>query len=491
MSGGLEINYEPEPTAAEFHACDDFCRGILGPVGSGKSVACTLEMFIRGCSQRPVRDAKGRMIRKSRWAAIRNTYPELKTTTIKTFQDWFPPEIAKFRWDIPITCTINMRLADGTWMDLEIIFIAMDRPQDVNKLKSLELTGAWLNEAAELPKAALDMATSRVGRFPSKREGGPIWRGIIMDTNPPDDDHWYYNLAEEEKPQIKLENGSILKYTFFRQPQALLDLGTDYAPNPTAENIRNLEGGYDYYFQQIPGKTREWVRVFVQGQYGTVHDGKRVYPEYSDGDHCAMENLEPTRGLPLLLGWDFGLTPACIIAQWNVKGRLEVIDELVSEDMGIRQFAREIVKPHLLNHYSGLYIGASIGDPAGGQRSQQSQELTCLKELAMAGIPTEPAFTNEFIARREAVTGLLTRRDGFIINPKCKVVRKGFNGGYKFERVKIGGDVRYRDVPSKNRYSHPHDALQYIALHVEQSITRSLRRSYRREVRPANAAGWT
>lgn len=492
MTAGVEIRYTPEATPSAFHACDDFCRGILGPVGSGKSVACTLEMFMRACRQRPIRDMKGRYVRKSRWAAIRNTYPELKTTTIKTFQDWFPPEIAKFKWDIPITSTIEIRLGDGTWVHAEVVFIAMDRPQDVNKLKSLELTGAWLNEAVELPKAALDMATSRVGRYPGKREGGPSWRGIIMDTNPPDDDHWYYTMAEEEKPQVKLPSGEVLKYSFFRQPPALLDDGRGgYIPNPDAENVKNLEGGFDYYFQQIPGKTREWLRVFVQGQYGTVHDGKRVYPEYSDGDHCALHDLIVTPGLPILLGWDFGLTPACVIAQYNPRGRLEVIEELVAEEMGIRQFAHEVVKPHLLNEYAGIHIGASIGDPAGNQRSQQSQELTCIKELRLAGLPTEPAVTNEFVARREAVAGLLRRRDGFVLSPKCKSLRKGFNGGYKFERVQVAGDERFKDVPSKNRYSHPHDALQYIALHIEDSILRKMRRSYRRNIQHASAAGWT
>ena len=284
---GVEIRYQPEPTPALFHASNDFCRGVMGPVGSGKSVACTLEMFIRGATQRPVTISNGKRVRKSRWAAIRNTYPELKTTTIKTFQDWFPPEIATFRWDIPITARIHTQLSDGTWLDCEVIFIAMDRTQDVNKLKSLELTGAWLNEAAELPKAALDMATSRVGRYPGKRDGGPSWRGIIMDTNPPDDDHWYYTLAEEEKPQIKMASGEVLRYTFWRQPPALLERNDQYIPNPDAENTDNLEGGYDYYYQQIPGKTREWIKVFIMGQYGTIHDGRPVYPEWSDGDHMS------------------------------------------------------------------------------------------------------------------------------------------------------------------------------------------------------------
>jgi hypothetical protein len=50
------------------------------------------------------------------------------------------------------------------------------------------------------------------------------------------------------------------------------------------------------------------------------------------------------------------------------------------------------------------------------------------------------------------------------VDPKCKVVRKGFNGGYKYRRIQVTGEERYTDEPMKNAYSHPHDALQYLAL---------------------------
>ncbi len=32
------------------------------------------------------------------------------------------------------------------------------------------------------------------------------------------------------------------------------------------------------------------------------------------------------------------------------------------------------------------------------------------------------------------------------------------------KRVQVGGDERYHDVPNKNRYSHPCEAVQYVML---------------------------
>ena len=202
----------------------------MGPVGSSKSSACCMEVFTRACEQKAFLG-----VRRSRWAVIRNTYPELKSTTIKTWMEWFG--FAQMRYDSPITSLINLPLPDGTKVELEVMFFPMDRPEEIGKLKSLELTGAWINEVGEMPKAVLDMCTQRVGRFPAVRFGGPSWTGVVMDTNPPDDDHFYYRMAEKEHPK---------DWAFFRQPGGLLEMGGELKANPLAENIENLPGGHEY-----------------------------------------------------------------------------------------------------------------------------------------------------------------------------------------------------------------------------------------------------
>ena len=128
------LNYKPDgDTLKEFLKNKSFFRGIRGPVGSGKSVACCIEIIKTAITQEKSEDG----IRKSRWAVIRNTNPQLKTTTIKTWLDWFPEEDwGTFTWSVPYTHKIQK----GD-IDLEVIFLALDRPEDVKKLLSLELTG--------------------------------------------------------------------------------------------------------------------------------------------------------------------------------------------------------------------------------------------------------------------------------------------------------------------------------------------------------------
>mgnify|MGYP001593502366 CR=1 FL=1 len=452
----MEINYKAEPTASLFHRSSAFVRGLRGPIGTGKSVACCMEIVRRAAEQTAYNG-----VRRSRWAAIRNTYPELKSTTVKTWEDWVPEGVASTKFDSPIVSLLETDLPDGTKVECEVLFMSLERPADIKKLKSLDLTGVWINECSELPKAVLDMATGRVGRYPGKAMGGASWSGVIMDTNSPDDDHWYYKLAELNRPD---------GYEFFSQPGALLKVGDRYAPNPIAENVQNHILGYEYWLRQIPGKDAQWIKVFVLGEYGSVHDGKPVYNEYNDTLH--VKAINPIQGVQLKIGLDFGLTPAAVITQTDARGRLLVLDELCGEDMGISGFLDDVLIPQLMSVYPIFWAKKAemivcIADPAGSQRAQ-TDEKSCFDEVKAKKLKIRSAKSNAWLPRRGSVAWFLSKLSSgqpmFLIDPCCKMLRKGFNGGYKYRRIQVIGEERYTEEPMKNSYSHPHDALQYVAM---------------------------
>jgi hypothetical protein len=78
MSEDFSRDYVNAPTLYNFHLSDAFVRGAMGPIGSGKSVACVMEIMRRAGLQRVGPTGK----RRSRWAVIRNTYGELRDTTL-------------------------------------------------------------------------------------------------------------------------------------------------------------------------------------------------------------------------------------------------------------------------------------------------------------------------------------------------------------------------------------------------------------------------
>lgn len=452
----MEVNYVASPTGARFHNSDAFVRSLFGPIGSGKSVACVIEMFrISFNVQEPEYNTDYPFgVRKSRWVVVRNTYRELMDTTIQTFFDWYPASQGIFH-KMDMKFTTIQQLPDGTCAHVEFLFRALDKPDDIKKLLSLEVTGGWLNEAREIPKAIMDMLIGRLGRYPRKINGvgGATRHCLLMDTNPPDSDHWYYKLFEERKPS---------GYEIFYQPSGL---------SPEAENIQNLPD--NYYQNMISGKDQEWINVYVHGQYGFVQDGKPVFTSYKDDFHHTDNEIVIPSAWQIVVGIDFGLTPAAIFGCRSPSDQIIIFDELIAQDMDAKVFGR-LLKQKILTEYPNHKFQFT-GDPAGEQRAQ-SDSSTPFMMLQAGGISAAPAWTNDPLIRIGACLEPMKRLDsvgepGFIIGPKAKVIRKACAGGYKYKRLQVTGEERFTDVPDKNRYSHPADAMQYCLLGLGEGTT--------------------
>lgn len=446
--------YVPTATGALAHRDDDFVRVVMGPYGSGKSTWAINEIVRRACAMPTWYNGR----RRSRWGIVRNTSGELQSTTLQTWLNWFSGLGDISRRQKPIL-TYNHIFRDqfGT-VELELLFIALDRPDDVRRIKSLELTGCYINELSEVPKAALSHMKGRVNRYPSHSFcHEPYFAGVIADTNPPDEDHWIYNDFELQKHE---------GYKLYKQPPGLIKNKDDkWMRNEHADNAQNL--AKNYYENLAVGQTEEFIKVFCLGQYGTVGTGKRVYPEFNTDLH-AVDEIAAIQGEPIHLGWDGGLTPACIVVQLSERGQFRILKEYVGEDIGIRAFG-EFVLQRLKVDFPYNKVGISVFDPSGANRDQIMEDTSCIAELTSIGIKTEKARTNDLAPRLGAVRYFLNRMvDGnpaAIISRKgCPQTYKGFAKDYVFKRLAVSGEERYRDVPDKNKSSHPHDAVQYIAM---------------------------
>lgn len=425
--------------------------GIRGPFGSGKSVGCCFKI-LKSAMEMP-RDSDG--IRRSKWVVVRNTAPQLRDTTIQTWLRWVPED--KFGPFLRQAREHHIKFDD---VELTVLFRALDDDNDVRNILSLEVTGAWLNEAREIPWVIPKNLRGRLKRFPvrhsipidrwlikpdkndpeGKWSGEPYLSQIIMDTNSPDSEHWWYKFAEVDTPE---------GFKFYAQPSGL---------SPLAENRFNLSPSY--YREMMQGADEEWIKVHVMNEYGFIIDGKAVYPEYRDMVHC-VNDLNPIQGLPITRGWDFGLTPACIFLQVDPKGRVLVFDELVAEDMGVERFS-DLVVQHSLTKYGGFKF-QDYGDPAGMQKAQ-TDERTCFqilhtKNIMIEGGKQDPTIRIESV--KKALNTMVEGRPGFLLHSRCKQLRKGFFGAYQYRKLKVSGFAKYSDKPDKNSFSHPHDALQY------------------------------
>ena len=473
----------PGKVLQDYSDCRSRVSIIIGPLGSGKTVQTILKLLDLMCEQDFVKNKTSRhwKTRPSRILAVRNTYSELFTTTIK---DWLEihGELGPFNAGgrQPPHQTIEFNLTDGTKVVSEIIFIAFDRPDHVKKARGLQPTWIWLNEVKELDKSVIDMLDLRHGRYPTKAKEyvAPTHHGMIGDTNAPDTDHWLYHLAEEVRPK---------DWSFFKQPGGLVRVDNKWKPNHLAENLENLPGKMDYYVKGMEGKADDWISVNLANEYGYVSDGKPVHPWYIDSTHCMKEDFIPSLAHPIVLGFDFGRTPACVFVQKSAHMRWIAFDEFLAEDMGAVAFA-PLLKKYIDQKYPNFRF-KGWGDPSGDSGSQ-SDDRTPFMILRSAGIPCYPTYTNDIMIRRASLENPLKElcMDGkprFMITPDCVVTRKGLQGGFCYRRVQISGE-RYTDVPDKNKFSHPCEALEY-ALQGEGEGRRALVKENTNFVQPAVA----
>lgn len=454
----LKRVYYPSPTARFFHGSNMFVRHIMGPYGSGKSTICLMEILIRACNMPACLDG----IRRSKIVIIRNTSAELETSVYASWMTWFA-ELGTIRRRKRPVLTVEHTFNDGKGLvEMDVVFLALDNEDDLKKLKSTEFTMAYLNEVCELPEQLLPVVQGRIiNRYPAKSICPfPYFNGLIMDTNPPPTDHWLYHLFEIKKPET---------YQIFKQPAGLLKTEEGWVSNPNAENLNILNAdGKEYYVLQSKGATEEYIKVYCCGEYGVVITGKPVYPSYNDDLH-SIDDLPIDSESPIYMGWDFGLTPACIITQF-VMGQLRIIKEFVSDNCTVQDLVKFVVKPWLNKNVPPTIEIISDSDPSDPHAS--SDGTTSRQVLAENGIPTTPAITNNPIQRIDAVKDFLSSlsigKPSLILSKKgCPILRDGFLGKYHYKRLRVLNTNAYQDKPNKiHPVSDIHDALQYVALRI-------------------------
>jgi Terminase large subunit, T4likevirus-type, N-terminal len=444
-----------------------FVRIIMGPVGSGKTTALIMEILRRGIEQRPGPDG----VRRTRWAIVRQTLSQMKMTILLDMLSWFR---------LFATYKVSEQLVTLEFNDvrIEVYLIPLEEEEDQKRLLSMQLTGCAMNECTELSIDLVSAISGRCGRFPSKAEGGPSWFGVIGDCNAPTEGSDWWKMMEEDRPH---------DWQVFRQPSGL---------SPEAENVENLP---DKYYQRLADNpNRDWVRRYVECEYGEDPSGVAVFRDCFKRSFHTVDHLEPVMGKTIIVGQDFGRSPCSLICQPDFRGRLLVLEEVLAEDIGLETHVTRSLKPAL---YSDRYAGhlfAAVGDPSGVAKGNFLEEDS-FDVLRRMGIPAFPAPTNAIESRLAAVEQLLfQQRDGgpaiVIDRSRCPMLVRALNGAYRYERNQAG---LTKPLPEK---SHPAsdlaDALQYVCLVLNAGIVNFIAKRIKPKAktppkRKVGVAGWT
>lgn len=457
----MDLNAQFPPVLSAFMQDNSRHRFVLGPFGSGKSYANIIEVVRRAAMQAPGPDG----LRKSRFAVVRNTQPQLRDTTMKSWFDAIPNgSIGYYR---ETGKTFFIQTGD---IRSEILFRALDDSSDVKNLLSMELSAVWLNEFKDLERAIVDALDGRIGRYPRIADGGPSWEGIFGDSNFPTENSYWERMLEgydPDNPTVKKPNG----WKVFKQPPAMIQkIDGTYELNPIAENVIHLPK--NYYQHLVDGKSRDYIRTFVMCEYGHGLSGKPVHPAFSRDIHVAKSPLIPDKNNLLLISADFGLTPAIVATQQNAFGQVLVLDEIVTFGMGIERAIEEKLLPLIRRRFDGFEV-AVTGDPSGGTGSQ-ADETSCadiFRRYKRKGLGSvKLAYSNSPVHRQGALDHFLTRlvdngKPAFLVDPRCEWLIAALSGKYAFKKLKNG--MESSDV-EKSDWSHVAEALEYSCMHFER-----------------------
>lgn len=435
-------------------------RWLHGPIGSGKTSVnffdkLTLASEMPKCTRGPYAGH-----RLHRHLEVRDTYANLWSTTIKSWWSWFGPDVGNWTGGEgrKATHTLAFETPDKSLTYFEVVFQAI-QDQDVDAaLRGVEFTTANMGEADQQSGDVLPYLIGRAlqMRWPPKRffepGRGDYYTGVTGDMNPSDPENWTYDVFEEKRPA---------GHKMYKQPSGR---------GPNGENRQAISRATYEKMAEMNAHRPDWVRRMVDGLKGHSRDGEPVYSEYDDTIHCAEEDLEPLPGIPLRLCFDQGVRgPAMLVFQFTPFGQVRVLDEYCPGRIGPSGFGRGC-RLLLETRYRGFKIERATGDPAGFFGGDVETGDKSMFEIVaqVMDIVIWPAESQELHVRQDGVRQLLryhidVRRPGLIISPRCKVLRKGFNSGYRYKKRR-GQEAGTDPIPEKNEYSNPHDALQYGVL---------------------------
>lgn len=457
--GGL--NYTPSKTVREFMLSEAKIRAIMGPVGSGKTSGAIVELLRQSILMPPMADG----IKRSKQLIVRNTKQQLKDTTLASVVGLLPVELYKWR-ESEMVMRFKFNDVECDWL-----FRSLDTPEDVQRVLSLEITNAWVEEAREVPVALLSHIAGRCGRYPSKRpteehpEGFRYRSGIIYTTNPPELDSDHYKLLEG-LPQEDGNDNSIVICDVFKQPSGL---------SPEAENLANLDP--DYYQNLAKGAKQDFVDVYVHGRYAKSMAGRPVYEQSFQYDRRVKKELQIDPYLPVVVGVDAARNPAMVFMQLGHDGKLRKLREAVGSDMSMATFIKQKLTPVIKNYFSSNPL-IFVGDPSwvrqgDGDDNSSKKELKKQYVTAMphSGNAVKCGETNDPIARINALDEPFRNmwpdgEPGIEYDDQCKVLVTALRSKYRYTRQKTG-DGKFKDAPDKSHpWSDVVDADQYGTMFI-------------------------
>lgn len=402
----VNVPYKPLRWAGKFHASDATDKLIVGGKGSGKTLAGIMEGVMLST------EFSGNV-----GLFARETLGELEEVVIDPLFAILPKELIR-HWD-------KQRRRLELINDSLIYFRALDEHR---KMKGLNLGWFDIDEVDATREA--DWLELR-GQLRRKH----VRRVAIGQTNPTTIDHWIYDRwVRQNLP------------------------GYLYVTAPTKDNAENLPPGYiEELYATMP---ESWVRRYLEGLWGAIIHGERVWPEFSEKLHV-YDKIIYNPSITVVRTWDFGLKSAVVFSQQRSPIQIDFIGEILRRRAMTETFAEEVLR------FSEQRFPNAVFEDHGDIAGLHTESTSGKSPLDVASEVIGHRINYEEIPLRESLELVRTKLSQNVmgemavrIHPSMRLTIEGMNGGYVFKKNRDGTIMR--DVPASDEtFEHLMDPVRY------------------------------
>lgn len=422
MTGELRVTVIPK--FFEFlRAARSPVVALYGGAGSGKTVSLCQEMVRRLYTER---DYTCLVVRKTGPSLMKTVYPEIK----KVLESYGMAEGRDYVENRAERCI----RANGNTMWFFSYGGDVEAARGVERVKSLNATDAYINEASELSWNEYEQLRLRLRNPPSS--GRPCQ--LFMDFNPVDPYHWTKTMiVDRAEHRVHTGADGCLVVEGHPDNAGISVLHSTYKDNPF------LPHDYRRHLESLAESDRMHYHIYCMGVY--------AQPEHTIYTNYMVDNTSSgISSPPDCIGLDFGYNnPTALVAIWERDGEL-YIRELLYESYLTNQDLIEKLNNIIPLGWRGAPIYADSAEPAR------------IEEIARAGYNIHPAEKNV----KDGIDAVKRYRVHF--HPDDQNMLREWRS-YRWREDRNG---RVLDEPIKHD-DHCCDAVRYAVhthLHASQTI---------------------
>lgn len=430
----VQLTYIPMPHQDNFHADSAKFKGYFGGFGSGKTRSGAEEAV-----QHILNTPNGMTLIGA------ETKNQLDQTAKDMFFKVFPDFMVEDYWKQK-----DMLLCKNGHV---VIFRSLD---DEGKLRSLNLTCFWIEEASEVKYEIFVQLQTRLRNKATKHHQG------ILTSNP--DMGWI-----KTEFLLKAERIENAERNYIQDPD---EINPNFSVHIAPSHL-NIYLPPDYVETTAKGKPEWWVKRFLFGSF--EHTEGQVYPMFAD--HIIRAFAIP-KHWDRITAADFGLADPTVMLAGAIdpkEGILHIYKEHYQNQKSIK-YHSEKMKEKILNEIPiGKHL-KNVGDPKGRAKSEKDMRST-FDYYGEYGIYFQPGIN-------KIEDGILKVFSYFEMG-KVKVhdtcvntIKEGVN--YKYPKKSLVEDKNHGEKPV-DKDNHAMDCLKYMIAELPDDPTQLINLSYNRQ----------